>query len=104
LLTVAQRLHEGKASVAGATTPVRKSVEQALEGGPAVLVPAERLVCRLCRQKQKSLLDGVVAQREALQQRLYQAEVQVRPVHAAAVCVDAPDPELQVNHGSLTAC
>lgn len=30
-----------------------------------------------CRQKQKSLLDGVVSQREALQQRLYQAEVQV---------------------------
>jgi hypothetical protein len=30
-----------------------------------------------CRQKQKSLLDGVVAQREALQHRLYQAEVQV---------------------------
>lgn len=31
----------------------------------------------LCRQKQKSLLDGVVLQREALQQRLYQSEVQV---------------------------
>lgn len=48
------------------------------------------LVCRLCRQKQKSLLDGVVGQREALQQRLYQAEVQVRPGHGTAVCMDAP--------------
>jgi hypothetical protein len=29
-------------------------------------------------QKQKGLLDGVVSQHEALQQRLYSAEVQVR--------------------------
>lgn len=39
-----------------------------------------KVACLLldCRQKQKSLLEGVVQQRESLQQRLYQAEVQVR--------------------------
>jgi hypothetical protein len=34
-----------------------------------------------CRQKQKNLLEGVVSQRESLQQRLYQAEVQVGAEH-----------------------
>jgi hypothetical protein len=41
--------------------------------------------CHICRQKQKNLLEGVVSQRESLQQRLYQAEVQVstRRIHCA---------------------
>jgi hypothetical protein len=49
------------------------------------------------RQKQKNLLEGVVSQRDSLQQRLYQAEVQVGriEVHCAnwrkADAVDVPD-------------
>lgn len=39
------------------------------------------VVLLLCRQKQKNLLEGVVSQRESLQQRLYQAEVQVGAKH-----------------------
>jgi hypothetical protein len=44
--------------------------------------------CLHCRQKQKNLLDGVVSQRESLQQRLYQADVQVG-FSAGCCCLSA---------------
>lgn len=67
-----------------------RSLMDAAYVNAALMVVNSTALLRLwmtCRQKQKSLLDGVVAQREALQQRLYQAEVQVRMTMVFTMCM-----------------